>query len=85
MQPSIKSIYLLLITAMLLMGDALTAQNPFNQLTLEYWDSKKGMPHDLNLNVYQTKDGFIWTTSYSGLLRFEELILPALTLEILLN
>ena len=56
---------------MLLMGDALMAQNTFNQLTLEYWDSKKGMPHDLNLNVYQTKDGFIWTTSYSGLLRFD--------------
>ncbi|MEE9372933.1 MAG: triple tyrosine motif-containing protein, partial [Saprospiraceae bacterium] len=38
---------------------------------MEYWDSKNGMPNEQINNIYQTHDGFIWTTSYSGLLRFD--------------
>jgi signal transduction histidine kinase/ligand-binding sensor domain-containing protein len=49
----------------------LSGQNPFRQLKMENWDTKNGMPNDLILNVYQTKDGFIWTTGYTGLTRFD--------------
>ncbi|MEN9686949.1 MAG: hypothetical protein RLZZ28_2735, partial [Bacteroidota bacterium] len=46
-------------------------QSPFRQFKIEHWDTKKGMPTDLCLNVYQTKDGFIWLAGYNGLIRFD--------------
>jgi ligand-binding sensor domain-containing protein len=46
-------------------------QNLFQQMKLEQWNTKKGMPNDLILNVYQAKDGFIYMTGYSGLIRFD--------------
>ncbi|HVZ24914.1 MAG TPA: ATP-binding protein [Sediminibacterium sp.] len=49
----------------------LTAQDLFRQLKMEHWDATNGMPNDLVLNVYQTKDGFIWMTGYAGLTRFD--------------
>lgn len=47
------------------------AQNPFGYFKMDHWDTKKGMPNDFVLNVYQTSDGFIWLTGYSGLTRFD--------------
>ncbi len=46
-------------------------QNPFNRLIMERWNTKNGMPNDMVLNVYQTMDGYIWTTGYTGLTRFD--------------
>lgn len=48
-----------------------TGQGPFRQLKMEHWDANSGMPNDLILNVYQTKDGYIWMTGYAGLVRFD--------------
>ncbi len=47
------------------------AQNPFSRLKVEHWNTKKEMPHDLILSVLQSKDGFLWMNSYSGLTRFD--------------
>jgi len=46
-------------------------QSPFRQFKIEHWDTKKGMPNDLSLNVLQTMDGFLWLTGYNGLVRFD--------------
>ncbi|MBC7829515.1 MAG: hypothetical protein H7122_17350 [Chitinophagaceae bacterium] len=46
-------------------------QNPFSQFRVEHWDSKKGLPNDLVLTMHQSKDGFLWLTSYSSLARFD--------------
>lgn len=48
-----------------------SAQYPFNRFKIDHWDTKKGLPNDLTLNVYQTKDGYIWTAGFSGLARFD--------------
>ncbi len=65
--------YILLITLLSFTGAKLFAQNQssFRQFKIEHWDSKKGMPGDLCLDVYQTKDGFIWLTGFNGLVRFD--------------
>ena len=64
------SIFLVLIICLFKPEDV-SGQNPFRQLKIENWDTKNGMPNDHILNVYQTKDGFIWTTGYTGLTRFD--------------
>jgi len=61
----------LLIVLMNLQSANAQNDNLFRSIKIEHWDSKKGMPTDLVLNVYQTKDGFIWMTGYSGLTRFD--------------
>lgn len=47
------------------------AQNPFNRLKIEHWNVKKGLPNDLMLSIFQSKDGFLWMNSYTGLTRFD--------------
>ena len=67
-----KKVYIFLVLIVcLFIPDNIFGQNPFRQLKMEYWNTKNGMPNDLILNVYQTKDGFIWTTGYTGLTRFD--------------
>ncbi|MBR2648734.1 MAG: hypothetical protein IKD55_07825 [Sediminibacterium sp.] len=45
--------------------------NPLAFYKVEKYDSKSGMPADFITNTYQTKDGFIWMTTYNGYLRFD--------------
>ncbi|MBI1342057.1 MAG: hypothetical protein GC171_03875 [Terrimonas sp.] len=63
------------IVVILLLGlckpEVTTAQHTFSRLKIEHWDTRKGMPNDMALNVYQTKEGYIWTTGYTGLVRFD--------------
>ncbi len=47
------------------------AQNIFQHLKVEHWNTKKGMPSDLALSLFQSSDGFIWITGYSGFTRFD--------------
>ena len=47
------------------------AQQEFRKFKVTHWDSRTGMPNDISLNIYQTNDGFIWLTGYSGLIRFD--------------
>ena len=63
-------IHFLLLVSLLKLDSAI-GQNPFRQLKMDHWNTKNGMPNDLILNVYQTKDGFIWTAGYTGLARFD--------------
>ena len=66
-----KMIIHFLLLVSLLKLDSAIGQNPFRQLKMDHWNTKNGMPNDLILNVYQTKDGFIWTAGYTGLTRFD--------------
>lgn len=49
----------------------LEAQTVFNRYTWRHWDSRKGLPIDLVSYITQTRDGFIWMTSFQGLTRFD--------------
>jgi hypothetical protein len=46
-------------------------RNPFSQYRIEHWNTKNGLPSDLVLSIYQSKEGFIWLTSYSNIARFD--------------
>jgi signal transduction histidine kinase/ligand-binding sensor domain-containing protein len=65
---STKILLLLLLCSCI---NKLQSQNIFQQLKLQHWNTKQGMPTDLVLNVYQTRDGFIYMTGYAGLIRFD--------------
>jgi signal transduction histidine kinase/ligand-binding sensor domain-containing protein len=47
------------------------AQQAFRKFKVTHWDSRTGMPNDISLNIYQSRDGFIWLSGYSGLIRFD--------------
>ncbi len=61
----------LLIIIFCAYANIVVAQNPFNRLKIEHWDTKKGLPNDLVLSIFQSKDGFLWMNSYTGLTRFD--------------
>ena len=62
---------ILLLTFVLVVSEMTSGQNPFSQLVMEHWNTKNGMPNDMVLNVYQTMDGYIWLSGYTGLTRFD--------------
>ena len=46
-------------------------QHVFGEYTVQNWNSKNGMPTDLIQSIAQTKDGFLWLTSFEGVFRFD--------------
>jgi signal transduction histidine kinase/ligand-binding sensor domain-containing protein len=59
------------LLGLLLLSHATRAQQVFRKFKVTHWDSRTGMPNDISLNIYQTNDGFIWLSGYSGLIRFD--------------
>jgi signal transduction histidine kinase/ligand-binding sensor domain-containing protein len=51
----------------------LFSQNPFQHFRVEQYDTRKGLPNDYVMNVYQSKEGFLWLNGYSGFSRFDGL------------
>jgi len=60
-----------LVWGLLFIGHISQAQPVFRKFKVTHWDSRTGMPNDISLNIYQTRDGFIWLSGYSGLIRFD--------------
>ncbi|MDW8288973.1 MAG: two-component regulator propeller domain-containing protein, partial [Flammeovirgaceae bacterium] len=51
-----------------------TGLSPYKKLTqfiLEKWTTDNGLHSNTLLDVYQTKDGYIWISGYNGLSRFD--------------
>ncbi|MCP4662100.1 MAG: GHKL domain-containing protein [bacterium] len=42
-----------------------------DQLTIVHWTTEDGLPSNALTNVVQTRDGYIWIASFSGLIRFD--------------
>jgi len=42
-----------------------------DQLTLVHWTTEDGLPSNSLTNILQTRDGYIWIASFSGLVRFD--------------
>jgi signal transduction histidine kinase/ligand-binding sensor domain-containing protein len=53
--------------------------NFFGQYTLHHWDTNKGLPSDVVLSAYQSSDGFLWLTGYTGLIRFDGVTFTSFT------
>ncbi len=65
----IKRLILFLLAAAL--SSEVNAQAAFRPFKVKHWDSRTGLPNDISLNLYQSREGFIWLTGYSGLIRFD--------------
>ena len=63
--------HLLVLIISFCYGTGLFAQDPFREFKMTHWDSRKGLPNDLVLSIFQTSDGFIWLSGYFGLARFD--------------
>lgn len=49
---------------------ALDPQRPLADFTLETWDSRDGLPHNMVLALAQTPDGYLWAGTWEGLVRW---------------
>ncbi len=64
-------IYHYFLALSFLLSIEMNGQNYFDHFKVTKYDSKNGMPTDFVLNTYQTKDGFIWMSTFNGYLRFD--------------
>lgn len=66
--------YFLLALISLFIQDSLYSQNPVSDLrdySIQIWTTEEGLPSN-NLNkVIQDKSGYIWVSSFNGLMRFD--------------
>ncbi len=60
-----------LLALFFLVSISTNGQNYFDHYKVTKYDSRNGMPTDFVLNTYQTKDGFIWMSTFDGYLRFD--------------
>jgi diguanylate cyclase (GGDEF)-like protein len=51
-------------------GAALEPGRPLADFTLERWDSRQGLPHNMVLALAQTPDGYLWAGTWEGLARW---------------
>jgi diguanylate cyclase (GGDEF)-like protein len=49
---------------------ALDPQRPLAEFTLEHWDSRHGLPHNMVMALAQTPDGYLWAGTWEGLARW---------------
>ncbi len=42
-----------------------------NQFILRNWDTEKGMPSDVSVNIIQSSLGYLWIATYNGIARFD--------------
>ncbi|WP_375559648.1 two-component regulator propeller domain-containing protein [Bernardetia sp. OM2101] len=52
-------------------GFALDPKKQISQYILDQWTTRNGLPTNTLNYVYQSKDGFIWASTYNGLIRFD--------------
>lgn len=50
---------------------ALDPKKQISQYIIDQWTTRNGLPTNTLNNVYQTRDGFIWASTYNGLIRFD--------------
>lgn len=69
----------LLLAVLISFQDSQANPNFFGQYTLHHWDTNNGLPSDLVLSTYQSSDGFLWLTGYTGLIRFDGVTFTSFT------
>ena len=50
---------------------ALDPKKQISQYIIDQWTTKEGLPTNTLNYVYQSSDGFIWASTYNGLIRFD--------------
>jgi len=70
---------LLLVVSLVAFQESRAQSNFFGQYTYQHWDTKNGLPSDLVLTTYQSSDGFLWLSGYTGLVRFDGVTFTSFT------
>lgn len=52
-------------------SNVLVPDKPISKYILDHWTTSEGLPANALINILQTSDGYIWFSSYNGLLRFD--------------
>jgi ligand-binding sensor domain-containing protein len=55
----------------LLLAVLLCARVAAAQYHVESWTTDNGLPHNIVGSLHQTRDGYIWMTTFDGLVRFD--------------
>src|SRR5262245_39594186 len=50
---------------------AVFVQSAAAQYRFDVWTTDQGLPHSNVLNIYQTSDGYLWLTTFNGLVRYD--------------
>ena len=68
-------IFFLLLASLLGIGQTptyyLNPEKNLSQYNFSHWTTENGLPSNSLLYVYQTSDGYMWISGYSGLIRFD--------------
>jgi diguanylate cyclase (GGDEF)-like protein len=49
---------------------ALPPDRPLSELHLSNWDTRDGLPHNMVLDLVQSRDGYLWMGTWEGVARF---------------
>jgi ligand-binding sensor domain-containing protein/serine phosphatase RsbU (regulator of sigma subunit) len=52
-------------------SNSLTPYKNINKLLLDHWTTEEGLPSNATISVLQSSDGYLWITSYNGIIRFD--------------
>lgn len=67
-------LFALIAICMQLVGQSptyyLNPDKKLNQYNIEHWTTEEGLPTNSLLHIHQSKSGYVWISSYSGLIRF---------------
>jgi ligand-binding sensor domain-containing protein/serine phosphatase RsbU (regulator of sigma subunit) len=64
-------VFFLLVHLLCGQSNFLAPDKPINKYILDHWTTDEGLPANTLVNILQTTDGYIWISSYAGLLRFD--------------
>jgi ligand-binding sensor domain-containing protein/serine phosphatase RsbU (regulator of sigma subunit) len=60
-------------TKVLGQSNILSPSKPIGKYILDHWTTEDGLPANALINIVQTSDGYLWVSSYNGLIRFDGL------------
>src|SRR3712207_5110077 len=60
-----------LMSLRLLLVCALFPSTVFAQYQFDVWNADNGLPQTSVLSILQTRDGYLWLTTYDGLVRYD--------------
>jgi len=52
-------------------SNSLTPYKNINKLLLDHWTTEEGLPSNATISILQSSDGYLWITSYNGIIRFD--------------
>ena len=67
----IKSIFLLFFLSFTFTAPIFGIEDSSGEYTIRHWSDDSGLPQNSVSSIVQTKDGYLWMTTFGGLVRFD--------------